>query len=302
MAQRSRHSLTALGCALVLLPGCTKHKAAQTWARAGILAQWVAVQPYADTSSALLCANWSRNEWHVFPRGDSVYVRRHERSDGYDSMPLGSSGVASYRTPFRAVAVANGWLAGYNHGEFGGSIWWFAPDGRDSAKVSDEQIVAFVKMRAGLIGVSGLNHMDIHEGRVVTLIQDQTGRWKATPILELGDGPETVVLESDTALLIVGSSQLMRAHLNQATSNAHLERLITGRSWGLLYPSSAVRDPSGVVYVGMRHAVMRLAPRKSGYDELWLIPPQCQTVEQDTSFDSAGRYRKDECRCTANSP
>lgn len=54
------------------------------------------------------------------------------------------------------------------------------------------------------------------------------------------------MLESDTALLIVGSSQLMRAHLNQTRSNARLERLVAGRSWGVLYPSSAVRDPSGV--------------------------------------------------------
>jgi len=174
MARRSGPSLTALACALALLPGCGKQPSVQTWTRAGALVQWVAVQPYADTSSALLCANWSRNEWHVLPHGDSVYVRRDERTDGYDSIPLGSSSVASYRTPHRALAVANGWLAGYNHGEFGGSIWWYAPDGQDSAKVSDEQIVAFVKMRVGLIGVSGLNHMGIHEGRVLLLVQDQT--------------------------------------------------------------------------------------------------------------------------------
>jgi hypothetical protein len=32
------------------------------------------------------------------------------------------------------------------------------------------------------------------------------------------------------------------------------------------------------MYIGMRHAVVRLSPRGAGYDETWLVPPRCRIL------------------------
>ena len=34
------------------------------------------------------------------------------------------------------LGVADGWLVGFNAGEFGGGLWWFSFDGKRSKRIS----------------------------------------------------------------------------------------------------------------------------------------------------------------------
>jgi hypothetical protein len=46
--------------------------------------------------------------------------------------------------------------------------------------------------------------------------------------------------------------------------------------WSATYASSLVRDRAGVIYIGMRSAVVRLSPDVHGYREDWVVPDRCR--------------------------
>ena len=63
-----------------------------------------------------------------------------------------------------AIKVADGWLIGRNAGEWGGDLWWYAPDGKTHYKVSDEQIHGFLQTKDGLFAFEGLEHLTLNMG------------------------------------------------------------------------------------------------------------------------------------------
>jgi hypothetical protein len=257
------------------------------------LAKWVTIAPYADTSPEMRCANWSRAEWRAYIATDTVRARPVSPGDELPPLPFRDSGAGPRRAYLgigRSAKVIDGWLVGYDHGEFGGAVWWFSPDGRKSAKVSDNQVSAFFKIRGALVATGGVAHLGIDEGWILQLTQAPGGRWQAASILDLGDSPEAPVQESDSTLLIVGARHLTRVRFSNGSSPATPTVLARG-NWGMLYPNSAVRTPSGTVYVGMRFAVLRLVPDHDHYAESWLVPAECRS----TALDTTGM----DCRCTA---
>ena len=55
--------------------------------------------------------------------------------------------------------VDDGWLIGFNHGEFGAALYWFSLDGNRNYKISDHQVVDFISTPDGFLAVEGLAHL-----------------------------------------------------------------------------------------------------------------------------------------------
>lgn len=244
------------------------------------LADWISVAAPQPKSSTLSAANFSDFEWRVFLQedGEQVGVEPFDESQLYD-LPLpfsppqtwsverireGPTDGSRYITP-----VENGYLVGFNKGEWGGSLWWCSSDGSDFYHVTRQQVVGFLPTRIGLLALEGLAHLNSSRGQLLHLKRNAEGRWTSEPFLRLPGAPDAGTLQSDGSLLVVTTRELLRIHLDK-----RVDVLLQDQFWWCLYPNSVVVTSSGIVYIGMRHGVVRARPGEGAYVVEWLLPNQ----------------------------
>jgi hypothetical protein len=110
---------------------------------------------------------------------------------------------------YKAFHVRDGWLVGFNEGEFGAALYWFSSDGRRNYKISDDQVVDFMSTSQGIIAIQGLAHMGVSEGSIIRLAPAaKTGRWTSTEVKSLPEAPESFVRLNDGRIFLALSDSL----------------------------------------------------------------------------------------------
>ncbi len=175
-----------------------------------------------------------------------------------------------------ATPVTNGWIASFNKGEFGGSVWWFSTDGKEHYRISEENIEAFVPTTLGLFMLEGLAHGNADEGSLRRLVQGRDGRWSSELFVDLGDPPFAATKEADGTLMVVTNQRLFKIDL----ASKRADRLVDHAFWQSLYPNSIVIDPMGQVWVGMRHGVAQLSHLGPVPKTKWLLPSKAVADEK----------------------
>jgi hypothetical protein len=279
---------------LLLLPGCPS-SAQQNQAPSGqraalpVPAGWSLYPKPASESPDMLCGNYSKRSWFVSLEGGQLKTEsRSEDEYRKDALPFKISlkknqgdGIGGRRFAYQ---LNDGWLVGFNRGEFGGSLWWFSPDGEQHRKLANENVQYFVKLSEDILVLTGLAHLGLAEGKVLRVSKSESGDYKAQVLVDLDGEPYAFIQESQYSLLIITTAGLRRVK-----ASGSVERLAE-TDYGILYPTSMVLAENGVIYVGMRHYVTRLTPTQSGYQEEWLVPSDC------TKF----KIRDYECVCTSS--
>ena len=146
---------------------------------------------------------------------------------------------------YRAFHVRDGWLIGFNDGEFGAALYWFSNNGTRNYKISDDQVVDFLSTPQGVIAIQGLAHMGVSYGSLIRITQDaKTGRWRSIEIKGLPEAPESFVRLDDGRIFLALSNSLA-----VVTSDNQLETLITSTDWVRPDTIAASVDASKI-YVG----------------------------------------------------
>ena len=235
----------------------------------GDLRVWVEVEPFASGSPEMGCANRSTaGEWSVALDQGHPVVRPYDRLARGDTTTL---------------KTAYGLLVGIDKGEWGGGLSGHSGDGTAPYKLSDENIHSLLAIEGGVLAIAGLAHLGLDQGSILILrAQDQ--RWRVERSLKLDGAPMAVTRDPKSGIFIVttrGLSRYSGGAVEKLHASGHL----------LLYPNSAAVTREGTVYVGMRHAVARLKPRKGGYSESWLVPPACASLVAADDLSA--------CKCTS---
>lgn len=248
------------------------------------LARWYVTEPpQAGSEQELIANNDSKHEWLVIlgKAGPEVKWRGHKPQDDplpFDPPPIkpGSSkeGLGGRRT---SAKVNDGWIVGFDAGEFGGALWWFSPDGTKRTKVMDANVLRLIPTKAGLLAIEGIAHGGTDEGKVIRLVQDRNGRWQGEVFADLGHAPQVVVKDVDGSLVVATTNQLLRI----IPSSKKVVVMIDHVFWDLLYPNSMVIAPSGAIFVGMRHGVARLKKQGTSYKVEWLLPSKKFAEQSD---------------------
>lgn len=217
-----------------------------------------------------------KNDWFVFLRGDRPSVRlktEAERSRRGDGLPLpftiegGTAAEGLYGRRFSAK-VADGWIVGFNAGEWGAGLWWFSPDGKTRAKISKDHVIGFVETDAGLLALEGLAHLGSSLGQVIRLSKGKDDLWHSESFVDLEGAPAACAKESDGSLVVATYDRLLRVH----PASKKMDVLVEDAYWGNLHPDSMISSPSGTIYLGMRHGVVEVAKEAENYKVNWLIP------------------------------
>lgn len=244
------------------------------------IASWHVTEPFSEVD--LQCANSAMEEWYIISieKGRIVASKRqlpleplwHGHSLPFLIKPDSDErDLNGHRYVHR---VDNGYLIGFNQGEFGGAIWWFSGDGRERKKIIREKSKGFVEAKKGVFGIYGLAHMTTSRGGILKLEVDSSGEWSARKVAEFDKAPQAFLSENSGSILIVTTNSLVRYF-----TNGNQEALHRASHWSWIAPTSIVVDSVGVIYIGMRYFVARLTPSGKGYKEEWLVPELCERFE-----------------------
>lgn len=222
------------------------------------LMQWkeIGIPPNADQAARAIwdyAANYSRHEWRVYVEDGKVSARlvspvRQEKRERPPFTPKGfqfGRGDAFKR-------VDDGWLVGFNRGEFGASLYWFSADGNRNYKISEHQVVDFITLPGGVYAIEGLAHLGMSGGSVIRIAREPWHlQWTANPVTKLPFAPYAVAVRSDNSMLVTLSDALV-----SVDTNGDVVSLLDEVPWGGLYPNSSVLSSDGQkLFIGMRQFV-----------------------------------------------
>jgi len=64
------------------------------------------------------------------------------------------------KSTLKVLETYDGWLVGFDAGEFGGGLWWYRQDGKFDVQLSSKNVHAIYKTQDGIFILGGLAHMD----------------------------------------------------------------------------------------------------------------------------------------------
>jgi hypothetical protein len=211
--------------------------------------RWVEVEHPKDPHLADV-ANEFDYQWIVSQRGNTIHAHLTGWREVMQWLMAKLPFVPRVHSPesfseYKAVRVRDGWLVGFNEGEFGAALYWFSTDGGRNYRISDDQVVDFMKTPQGIIAIEGLAHLGSNSGSVVRIVKDaQTDRWISTKVKRLPQAPQSFVLLSDGRMFIVLYESLVLL-----TPDNRLETLAASANW--LRPDTIVASPDATrMYVG----------------------------------------------------
>ena len=192
-------------------------------------------------------------EWRVFVEHDHVCARLsseppREAKERPRFTPKTQEFVARDETALQRVE--DGWLVGFNDGEFGGALYWFSREGQQHYKISNHQVVDFFSGLDGIYAIEGLGHMGYSSGSVIRIAPAEPGgRWQASTVVKLPLAPCTVSTRRDGTMFITSPHCIVAVGRDR-----RLTTLLRDPWW--YRPTSAVLSPDEQkLYIGMDYFV-----------------------------------------------
>jgi hypothetical protein len=225
------------------------------------------------------CANFSQQQQVWLSDAGTLQIAqlpRRAKPIPPPELPPGAMlqpGMAGYESTLK---VQDGWLLGFDAGEFGGGLWFEGTDGSVS-RLLEENVHGFVETARGVMIFAGLAHMMTDRGEVLIARYPIRVDTKLESLAPLDGAPEAFTKTSPDEALVVTTHGVSRI----SSSGAH--QALTRSMFSLLYPNSIVSTPEGTIYVGMRLFVVRLlpAPKPGEYTEQWLVPKGCEKFHKE---------------------
>jgi hypothetical protein len=252
---------------------------------------------YNEPNLANYCARSSRFSWKLYLENGNARVKLRESDNFFcdyrdiyyfpaNSAPLPpfpdvdttDTDVPEYGER-HILKVSDGWLVGYNHGEFGANIWWFSDNGREKYKISDEHIVAFFIWNDRIYALEGLAHLCNKEGMIITISQDADNKWASSVFAELPEVPAASVMRKGNLYVVTSDSLIVKVAGNGTVSN-----IVENGFWWSLYPTSIVIDQNWNAFIGMRQGVAMCSIGKQEPELKWLVPSERYMRQEFINF------------------
>lgn len=215
-----------------------------------LLSNWK-TYPVPTNKDTLYRYNNGMKDWQVSDKNNTIEVTKWDyKKPNILPFDLEKSKVGTRMFGNRLVLQVNdGYLVGFNGGEFGASLYWFAKDGKSNYEVSGDQIDQYITRDGEIYAIQGLAHMGMSYGSIIT-INKVKGKWVTNDYLKLPSAPAAIVLDSDNNFIVITSRSLLKVDAKR-----NITTLVDKGFWeALLYPNSAIVK-NGILYSGMRGGV-----------------------------------------------
>jgi hypothetical protein len=170
------------------------------------------------------------------------------------------------------LRTANGWLIGFDAGEFGGGLWWFNNDGTVMRKLLPLNVHSILETPGGTFVLAGLAHLSLDNGEIDQFIETED-QVTLKYVANLGGSPEASTADPDGQIVVATMRSVLRVDY------AGKVHKLYNSGEDLTYPTSVVADRNGDIFVAMRFFLLRLVPDGSEYRPQWLMPKKCQSFK-----------------------
>jgi len=230
------------------------------------------------------CTDYSQLFWSVSLDNGAARATRLVSREHVDPLPFDYPRHRDREGDRRVARVDDGWLVGFNAGEFGGGLWWFDRGGRNGRRIRPssslptnpadifhaENVLGLPLVGGVRLVLMGLDHLTGRSGRVFRAVSGPHG-WELAPVAVLDAQPDVWVVD--------GSKLLFLTESGLWSTDAVGAQRIHDVDFGGLAPTSLIRAADGPVYVGLRYYVLKLVEGRNGWEESWLVPGECQRVQ-----------------------
>lgn len=241
----------------------------------GLPSGWVETSGPAGSApddQHLPCATYSENEWQVSAHGSDlriVDIGSGKRVD--DPLPAHFVRTKEMQGRAKAVKVDDGWLIGFDGGQFGGGLWWTDAEGRQSRQLTGENVRVILRRGQEALVLTGLAHMDSDHGAIFSYRAASGGAGDFVRIADLGSAPAAATFRSGGALLIAAEARVL-----ELTADNQLHVVLQNGGMSLLFPNSIIEGKDGSIFVGMRFYVLELHRGEDHpYEASWFVRSRC---------------------------
>lgn len=245
---------------------------------------WIESQRFAQDSPGERCAGRT-GEWRVLLDAGRIDVApRVVPAD--ERIPIRLPSDPAFKGVPHLLTVDDGYLIGFDSGEWGGRLWWFSRDVLQRYPVAHGPVRQLLDHENHVVAATGVAHIigDTGELQEVSRVQ---GQWRVVRSFDLHSEPQVVAPDSSGGLLIVTNKGLSRYSNGEWREVWHSDYASYG-------PNSAVEGSDGTVFIGMRHFVVGIATTRFGHEEKWFARKDCTSVTMDDPANPAT------CRCSSS--
>ena len=92
------------------------------------------------------------------------------------------------------LRVEDGWLIGFDSGEWGGTTYWSSNSGESCYQILPSfQVNNFFTRSDGIFATEGFANMGINQGGIIKIERNSEGVWRADKVLELPAKPRKIL-------------------------------------------------------------------------------------------------------------
>jgi len=181
-----------------------------------------------------------------------VYAEDYKLSKKESLLPfvVKKGGDIRLRGTESVLKVDDGYLVGFNGGEWGGDLYWFSADGSAHYKISGNNIIQFIKNGDSIYVIEGLAHLSLSEGSIMQ-IKKINNKWLAFTYAILPTAPEVAVLDGKGNFIIATDRSLL-----QVDNKASIKTLVEKGIWYYANPTSMVVTDDAI-FIGMQGGVFK---------------------------------------------
>lgn len=205
----------------------------------------------ADRRVFFYAANYSKHVWRVSTERGQVVAHLYDAAPpDTKERPTIALKDGSPRSTSVFTRVEDGWLVGFNEGEFGAAFYWYSLDEKQRHKISNHHVISFFSRPDGVFAIEGLAHMMTSRGTLLRIHRPQ-GQWQASTVTQLPSAPHAVSVRSDNTTFITLADSLI-----SVGPDFQITTLLSDPPWTSLYPTSSVLSADeNKLYIGMHQFV-----------------------------------------------
>ncbi|WP_405566334.1 hypothetical protein [Polaribacter sp. Asnod6-C07] len=162
--------------------------------------------------------------------------------------------------PTSSLKVKNGWLIGFNKGEWSGALFWFSDNGKENYLIKEKNVHNILQLGDRIYITQGLAHLGGDFGTVSEIAFNKK-KWLVAKTEKLSGCPFQSIVFNDKLLILTTKNIVV------ANSYLELTEKVENGFWSSLYPNSVITDKNNA-YFGMRGGILKVNLENGNKD--WL--------------------------------